>query len=291
MNNIALAGSAGIFKGVFVHGVTSCLERNRLPIQAYSAASSSIVPCSFAAVGTSEEVGLEYWLYVLNKYTEYGNDIADAVIDSINKYKDTVTVGLDHEYSKELIIAVSKVVNAEAAEITQSSGAQKLGKRLMREAILKRREWSDNNLEVDFFCTKNPLQQNSLHKENFLDVAYASTRMLHAWKEPAEINGQAYIDASYTCSCPVGILDQRGYENIIAVGVEPGAVYSDIYRTNKVSDFVKNGRLFEIVPEVNLTEMGVDYLSASPEGLKQAYEHGWDMANKFLTTSNLKESK
>ena len=35
-----------------------------------------------------------------------------------------------------------------------------------------------------------------LSEEEFDNVFYASTRMLHAWEQPAWIRGQAFIDVS-----------------------------------------------------------------------------------------------
>ena len=72
----------------------------------------------------------------------------------------------------------------------------------------------DQNLTKMIFDTAGE-GKTKLRRENFEEVAYASTRMLHAWDEPAEIAGEAYVDASYTCSCPVYEVVALGYKKIV----------------------------------------------------------------------------
>ena len=49
--------------------------------------------------------------------------------------------------------------------------------------------------------------------------------MLHAWDIPAWINEKPYIDASYTCLCPVIEMIDAGYKQVIAINNEPGIFY------------------------------------------------------------------
>ncbi len=61
VQSLAIACSAGGFKGVFVHGVLSALEAGGVHADAYAAASSSVFPSICAAIGQADEVGLRYW--------------------------------------------------------------------------------------------------------------------------------------------------------------------------------------------------------------------------------------
>jgi hypothetical protein len=60
--SIAIACAAGSFRGAFIHGVLCAFEQNRIRADAYTAASSSIVPAAMAALGRIEQLGgAEYW--------------------------------------------------------------------------------------------------------------------------------------------------------------------------------------------------------------------------------------
>ena len=54
-SNLAIASSAGGFKGVFVHGVLSALEAAGIHAEAYAATSSSVFPSISAAVGQAND--------------------------------------------------------------------------------------------------------------------------------------------------------------------------------------------------------------------------------------------
>ena len=113
-------------------------------------------------------------------------------------FKDSLFTG----EAPRMLIAVSYVNNSTAREIIQTPKAKPQGKRILLDLYRGNTEWVDQNLTPVIFDTAGE-GKTKLRRDNFEEVAYASTRMLHAWDEPAEIGGEAYVDASYTCSCPV----------------------------------------------------------------------------------------
>lgn len=109
--------------------------------------------------------------------------------------------------------------------------------------------------------------------------------MLHAWHEPAEIEGEAYVDASYTCSCPVYEVAALGHEKILVVDVEPGTTYTSLSRKKVVNPgTLGNSEVIIIRPAEDLRALGVDYLKATEEGVIDAYEKGYEDA---VTTIDL----
>jgi hypothetical protein len=60
--SLAIATPVGSFKGAFAHGVLTALEQAGIVADAYASASSSVLPASWAAIGRSSELGVEYWL-------------------------------------------------------------------------------------------------------------------------------------------------------------------------------------------------------------------------------------
>lgn len=145
-------------------------------------------------------------------------------------------------------------------------------------------EWVDENLTPVIFDTGGE-GRTKLRRDNFEEVAYASTRMLHAWDEPAEIQGDAYVDASYTCSCPVYEVAALGFKRILVVDVEPGTTYTSLSRKKIVNPgTIENSEVIIIRPDEDLKVLGVDYLKASEEGVIHVYQKGYEDA---VTTIDL----
>jgi hypothetical protein len=175
-----------------------------------------------------------------------------------------------------MLIAVSHVKNATARKVTQTSKARLQGKRILLDLYRGNTEWVDQNLTPVIFDTAGE-GSTKLWRGNFGEVAYASTRMLHAWDEPAEIAGEAYVDASYTCSCPVYEVAALGFKRILLVDVEVGPTYTSLSRKKPIEPgMMGNSEVVIVRPAVDLKALGVDYLRASAEGVIKAYETGYD---------------
>jgi len=134
--------------------------------------------------------------------------------------------------------------------------------------------WADANLACHLFDTMADAATKPLKKENLADALYGTTRMLHAWKAPGWIDGEPYVDASYTCMCPAIELAELGYECVVAVSPETGPFYRDIYQARTIPSQWKGARLLFIQPDLDLKEVGVDYLSAQADGLRRAFDLG-----------------
>lgn len=108
--------------------------------------------------------------------------------------------------------------------------------------------------------------------------------MLHAWAVPAEVDGEAYVDASYTCACPAREVAAKGVDVLIAIGSDPFPLFRDLYASEEIADgsVLDEARVLVIKPDDDLKLLGVDYAAATPEGLVKAYELGLDAGHLFL---------
>jgi hypothetical protein len=105
------------------------------------------------------------------------------------------------------------------------------------------------------------------------------------WSVPAWINGQPYVDASYTCSLPVAEMVALGYTAVIAISTEIGDAYRDIFADEVIPE-VLNGVPIKIIrPEYELKEIGVDFTSCTRDGLVAAFQHGEAQGLAFLGQS------
>jgi predicted acylesterase/phospholipase RssA len=263
-SGLAIIVSSGTLKGVYGQGVLSALEERCVAPAAWGCASSSVVSACFAAVGKSRELGLEYWTHTAKRSQEQG--MSSVVKISIQEYSEMFKESLFTRGAPRILIATSYVNNSNACEITQTSKAKVQGKRLLLDLYRGNTEWVDQNLTKTIFDTAGE-GKTKLTRENFDEVVYASTRMLHAWDEPAEIGGEPYVDASYTCSCPAYEVADLGYKRILVVDVETGTTYTSLGR-KRVVEAGKEGN-FEVLivrPDLDLKSIGVDYLKASEEG-------------------------
>lgn len=284
---LGVACSTGGFKGVFVHGVLSALESARLRVGAYAAASSSVFPAVCAAIGQAEEVGLRYWRAALHTLSQPGNGMSEVVLQSIADSRHLLHQNLFQPDAARLLIATSKVVTDEGAAQTQGEGARRLGRKLLIAAARHDRSWADANLLPYLFDTAAPDDEHRITPDTIDAVIYASTRMLHAWTRPAEIDGQPFIDASYTCACPALALAERGYQPVIAIGSEPGPLYTDMFQTTSIPDEWNGVPIYSITPERDPATLGADFTTVTEAGLVQAYEDGKRAAEIFLRSHAL----
>lgn len=289
---IAIACSSGGFKAIFVHGVLSAFEEAGIKADAYGAASASVLVAGWAIIDRAREAGIDYWLEGLKIYdcTKSMSQVSLAGIDYFN-----VRGGeeLFKSLKSQFYIATSAVTNNEIAEQTQGKPARRLGKQLLVAAakgnkpgdIASQRSWAERNLRLDIFSTSRK-DNLALNRDNFAEVAYASTRMLHSYDLPAWIGDKPYIDASYTCICPAIEMVELGYQTVIAIATEPGNFYRDLFQLEVIPSQYQQVPLHSIQPDINLKKLGVDVFQATPEGIAAVYQHGFDKGREFLALSS-----
>ncbi|HEX4273139.1 MAG TPA: hypothetical protein VHZ32_17235 [Rhizomicrobium sp.] len=278
-DGIAIAISSGGFRGVFAQGVLSAFE-GRIAADAFGCASSSVVSGTLAAIGRSRSHGLDYWQRAAAKSETMG--MSDVILTSIAEHDPDIRAAAFRPGSPRLLIAVSRVTTPEAAAKTQSDGAKRLGRKLLIQAARGDTSWVDTNLAKEIFDTA-ATGNRKLDAGNSDQVSYASTRMLHEWDIPAEIDGEPYIDASYTCSCPVFDLVERGYRDVIVIDPSPGDIYDSIFRQRLVRDGEQDGsRIHLIKPAIDTKDIGVDYTKATRQGIQDGYDLGVKAGDAFL---------
>lgn len=279
---LAVACSAGGFKGVFAHGVLSALEEAGIRANAYAAASSSAFPSICAVSGVASEIALRYWRFALETAHQPGNGMSETVLASINEADPVL---LDNIFLPEMpryFIATSAVTSAEAAEQTQGDGARRLGRRLLIQAARHDRSWAEQHLAPHLFDSAATEPAYRLTRSNIGSVVYASTRMLHAWTIPAWVDDRPYIDASYTCICPAIELAERGYRTVIAISNEPGPLYRDLFQREQVPSAWNGATIHLIQPEHDVAPMGADFTDATEEGMQAVYAYGLERGRAFI---------
>ena len=280
--SLAIASSAGGFKGVFVHGVLSALEAAGIRAAAYGAASSSVFPSLSAAVGQANEIGLKYWRVALHTLEEQGSGMSESVLQSIAASSHILRNAPFQAGMPRCIIATSAVITAEGAGQAQGDGARRLGRRLLLQAARGDRSWADQHLQAYLFDTAATDEERRLTTNNIEEVIYASTRMLHAWTIPAWVEGRPFIDGCYTCACPAVEMAQNGYHEVIAIATEPGILYRDIFQRDPIPSTWEGVPIRIIRPDTDPATMGADYTEVTAEGLVAGYEHGMEVGRKFL---------
>jgi hypothetical protein len=280
---VGIACSAGSYKGVFVHGVLAALGEANFEADIYAAASSTAPAAAYAAVGDLATLhGPEHWIRMYDNYQKNNYDISKVIIDTIPQYTEHLLPVLFKSGAKRFGIAVSAVTTREAAELTQGPGARRLGQRLVLATRNRDRSWADENLQTRLFQSGLPDAPFKLTPGNLHEVFYATTRMLHAWKRPAWIDGQPYVDASYTCLCPAIELAEIGCTEIVAISPEEGHLYRDFFQSSEIPSSLSNASIHVIKPRRSLVELGVDYMKATSSGLAAAYELGREAGSEFL---------
>ncbi|KAB8331016.1 hypothetical protein SD80_025970 [Scytonema tolypothrichoides VB-61278] len=282
--SLAIACASGSFKGAFAHGVLSALEATGIRADAYAAASSSVLPTAWAALGKATELGVNYWLAALPLLNQPNVGMSQVVLGGITHFspnKLNPNKQLFEPETPEYCVATSAVITPEAKRETQGEKARRLGRRLLVAAGKKDRSWVDEHLQLTVFSTKLA-GELCLDASNFDEVAYASSRMLHGWDIPAWIGGKPYIDASYTCLCPAMEMVEAGYTQVIAIANEPGTLYQDMFHLEAIPESYKGISIHIIQPDVDPTEFGVNFTDATEEGLFALYRHGEEKGREFI---------
>jgi hypothetical protein len=278
---LAIACSSGSFKGAFTHGVLSALESAGIRADAYAAASSSVIPTAWATIGKATDLGVDYWLAGLQviKQPDVGmSQLALGGIAHFSPLKELLFAAQTPEY----FVATSAVITPEATNETQTEKARRLGRRLLVSASKGDRSWVNEHLQAVLFSTNNLKDELRLDTSNFEEVAYASSRMLHAWDVPAWIGGKPYVDASYTCLCPAIEMVELGYTEAIAIANEPGTLYRDMFQLQPIPENYKGVDIHIIKPDVDPQEFGVSFTDATVEGFCAVYQHGKDKGQEFI---------
>ena len=282
---LAVACASGGFKGVFVHGVLSAFENAGLHAAVYAGSSASVASTAFAAVGLANEIGVEYWVRARRVLDRPDAGMSDVVLQCILDYAPLIHERLFEPDMPKLVIPASAVTSRESAAETQTERARALGRRLLVAAARGDHSWADINLARHLFDSKGSEGSYCLDRGNFDAVAYASARMLHAWAVPAWVNGEPYVDASYTCSCPAEEMAEAGYGTVIAVATEPGPLYRDVFRTRQIVTGGPAGATIHIVqPPTDPKTLGVDYADATEDGLVAVYELGRAVGSRFMAS-------
>ena len=265
---------AGSFKGVFVHGVLHGLESAGFRADAYAAASSSTLVAAFAAAGQVREIDPEVWNDGERIAQEAGRSMSDAVLAGIRNAAPRLRDLLFRPEAAQFAVAVSHVRTEEAAALTQGDGARRLGRRLLVEAARHDTRWRDRHLEPRLFDTRSADPALRITPGNLEEVAYATTRMMHAWHIPAYIGRDPYVDASYTCQCPAVEMAERGFDAVLAIATEPAPVARDLFGTAVLPEECNGAPIVTVCPPRDLKDIGVDFNHASKSGLEQAFAEG-----------------
>ncbi len=279
---LAIASAAGGFKGVFAHGVLSAFEAAGIRAGAYAATSSAVFPSISAAIGRASEFALKYWRVAVKTLEQPGKSMSDSVLETIAASGHILRNQPFLPGMPRLVLATSAVITDEGAQVTQSEGARRLGRRLLLQAARGDRSWADQHLQAYLFDTAAADEQHRLTSANIDEVIYASTRMLHAWNIPAWVDDRSYIDGYYTCACPAIEMAQRGYREIIAISNEPGILYRDIFQSEPIPDNWQGVPIHIIRPQIDPAILGAGFTDVTDAGLVAGYQHGLEIGRKFL---------
>lgn len=282
ITNLAISCTSGGYKNAFTQGVLTAFEENSLIANVYAACSSSALIAAFAAFSKIRKLDLTLWKNGYSISQEDCGDQSRAMLHTIKQLSPEIIDNLWASSSSRLLITTSFVRTNEAIIATQSDSAKRLGQMLLLNALRHNPEWKNKNLEMKLFDTLPDLTTEQLTKENFNEVAYATTRMLHAWKRPAYINNQAYIDGSYTSHCPIQFLSNLKPQKIICICTEKDKIYSNIFGTEEIPSQMDNIHIDLIKPDFDLKDIGLDFYTITDDGLEKGYEHGYKKGLSYL---------
>jgi len=287
---IGIACSGGGPKGVFVHGVLVAFAEAGLKAHIYGAASSTAIVAAFAATGQLGMLGgSAHWKKKHARLVRNDYDMSKTILESISEVTATLSIKLFKSDSAAYAVAVSAVITKEAEEMTQGPQARRLGQQLIISTRKRDKSWAEKNLELRLYETRSEDVQYRLTPQNLAEVLYATTRMLHAWRTPAWIEGFPCVDASYLCECPAVELAQRGCDKVIAISPGAGQVYRDFFQAEELPSSYGKIPILIVQPLLNLAEIGVDYRDVIEDGLEEAYELGLRAGTEFLQSEKAKE--
>jgi hypothetical protein len=282
---LGIACGTGGFKGVFLTGVLHAFETRRLRADMYAAASSSVLPAGYAALGRS--LGAGYWHKGLQLVEREGLGMSAMILISLGAYGPYLRERLFLPGAPRFLIAANRVMTDTGRATTQGAEGRRLGRKLLLAAAGRDPAWADDNLSLHVFDSQAGSARldpavDRLDPGNFGAVAYASTRMLHAWDIPAWLGAEAYVDAAYTCACPAVPLAERGCRKVLAVLNEPGPPYLDLFGARLLPERWNSAEIQVIQPEVDPAELGVEYTTATPEGIDAVFGHGLEVGARAL---------
>ena len=281
MNNVAIATTSGGYKSAFVQGVLSFFEEMEFLASAYASCSSSAMVVALAAVKKIKDFPLSVWYEGYKLSQQENKSQSDAAFYAIDLIYSKIEKEI-FEIKKRFLVATSFVKTEEAELMTQSEKAKRLGQKLLIDASRKNMDWRDENLELHLYDTYKCEQTHIINDKNIKEVMYATTRMLHAWHIPANIDGKPYIDGSYTSLCPAVQMAELGYKEIICITTEHNYTQKDLFTKDVIPKIVNNSEIIFIKPDYDLSVIGVDYFKTTEQGLKKAYLHGIEKAHEFL---------
>lgn len=274
----AIVCGGGGYRTVFIQGVLSALEDGHLRADAYAGTSASGIVAASAAIGESRTIGLDYWRASADLKARATNGMSEVMFAIIREWGPFIKERLFKPNTPRFFIPASAVITESARLLTQGSGARRLGRQLLLAAARADASWAKEHLQLHLYDTLGHTGY-MLTPENFDEVFYASTRMMHAWDIPATISGHPYVDASYLCACPAVEVAQQGYDRVIAISADPGPLYRDIFRTCQVPEVAP----FHIIrPSQDPSELGADFTDATYEGLEAVYAMGWSAGQAYL---------
>lgn len=282
INKIAICCLSGGYKNAFTQGVLTAFEESGLKADVYTACSSSALISAFAAFGEIKQLDLTLWENGYAISQEDGGDQSRAMLHSIQELTPVIKRKLWEPSASRLVIATSRITTSDAIAIAQSEGAKRLGQKLLLNALRHNPEWKDQNLQLELFDTRADEKGRLLTRENFHEVAYATTRMLHAWKIPAYIENCAYIDGSYSSHFPIDFLAELKCERIICIGAEKDKVFTNIFMQEEIPCQIGGTSIDIIKPDFDLKDIGLDYYTITNDGLNSGFEHGYHIGLQYM---------
>jgi hypothetical protein len=75
---------------------------------------------------------------------------------------------------------------------------------------------------------------------------------------------------------------EQGYQEVVAIANEPGTLYRDMFQLEAISTHYQGVPIHIIRPDVDLKELGVNFTSATEEGLFAVYRHGEEKGREFI---------
>lgn len=271
------------FKGIFAHGVLSALESHGFRAAAYAGSSLAAIPAAGAAAGAAAAAGVQLWLTAHARLDPPEFGMSELTLAQIAEIAPTLHRKLFAPDAPRLCIATTAVHTVAGAVETQGARAGALGRRLQVHASRRDRTWATENFTAHLWDTAAAERSHRLTPENLEDVLYASTRLLHGWSVPAEVDGIPFVDAVYTCACPALEMSTLEYREIIAITGERGPLYRDLFQSLAIPEMAWRSRIRIIRPTLDPKSLGVEDTAATEKGLIALYDHGVDLGLRFVS--------
>lgn len=278
---LAIACQSGGYRVSFIMGVLSAFEAAGLRADAYAGTSASAVPAALATIGQIGAVAPEYGKSMV-QYKALGQGMSGVALESLKRWGPFIRERLFQPGMPRLCVPTSAVITPEAAEQTQGKQARRLGRTLLLAAAQHDRTWANANLRLELFDTASADPALRLTPENVDEVAYASTRMLHAWDIPAWIAGRPYIDGSYTCACAALEMADLGYDEVIAIATDASTLHRDFFGDSPIPGVWKGVPIQVVRPSIDPGTLGADFTEATEAGVAAVYRHGEEVGRQFL---------